>query len=112
MRRRTYTNVLIANGTSLSGPVDLGEQKLIGIAMPAAWTAAGLSFQGSNDNVTYTDLVDAAGAVLARTVGASQFSLVSGLDLPRYIKVRSGTLAVPVNQGADRTLQLTLEQES
>ena len=46
-------SVTIANGTSLSAAVNLGSGKLRGIALPAAWTAAVLSFQVSLDGTTF-----------------------------------------------------------
>ena len=48
----TLNSALIAAGTALSGPVPLGALTLVGISMPAAWTAAPLTFQVSPDGVT------------------------------------------------------------
>ncbi len=44
----TFT-ATIPSGQSLSAEVDLGANSLVGIAMPAAWTAADLTFQVSSD---------------------------------------------------------------
>jgi hypothetical protein len=98
----------IANGASLSAEVALGEKTLVGIVMPAAWDAAGLTFQASQDDVTFSELQDGSGAAISFTVSAGIFVAV---DPTRWrgitgIKVRSGTSGAPVNQTAQRTIQL------
>ena len=98
----------ISNGQSLSGAIDLGGARLAYIQMPASWTAAALTFQASADGVTYVDLYDNDGVEYSASVAASQGIIVPLTDFLgiRYLKVRSGTSAVPVNQGGDRTLTL------
>jgi hypothetical protein len=99
--------VTIANGASLSGSVDMGAARLVGIIMPASWTAAGLTFQCSSDNSTFYNMYDETGAELTWTVAASTYVTA---NFPtrwlacRYLKIRSGTSSVAVNQGAARTL--------
>jgi hypothetical protein len=102
---RSWFNVGIANGASLSDPIDLTGLVLVGLQMPAAWTAAAITFQASADGVTYAD-VYSAGAELSVTVSASQcVRLDSTIMLSfRYWKIRSGTSGTPVNQGAARTI--------
>lgn len=104
----TVQTATIANGASLSAAVDLAGNVLCGIAMPAAWTAAGLTFQASTDNATWLEYTDATGVAIGAVVAQGQFiqldpSTWAGV---RYIKVRSGTLAAAVNQGAARALGL------
>ncbi len=41
------TLVTIANGTSLSAAVPIGDHVPVGIAMPTGWDAAGITFQVS-----------------------------------------------------------------
>lgn len=100
--------VTIANGQSLSDAVDLGDKVLCAIQMPDAWTTASLTLQASYDGVTFAD-VSAGGEYEVSSVAASKFLLLhtsyvfTGI---RYLKIRSGTSGTPVNQGADRTLQL------
>lgn len=100
----------IANGASLSGVVDLGGRKLVAIDMPAAWTAANLTFQASCDGVTYDDLYDGA-AERTLTVAASRYQaqVISDWVGIRFLKLRSGTSGVPVNQGADRIISLVVQ---
>lgn len=102
---------LIANGSALSAGIPLGAKSLVGISMPAAWTAAALTFQVSPDGgTTYQELVDATGAAISFTVAAGTFIQLSsaawlGINM---LKVRSGTSGAPVNQAADRTIGLII----
>jgi len=104
----TFTNVTITNGTSLSPQVDLGNKVLVGIAMPAAWTAADLTFQVSVDGGTTWLNLQNASAEVDYKAAASQFVGVDPTFLRGFpsIKVRSGTATTPVAQGADRVLTL------
>lgn len=100
--------VTIANGASLSGAAALNNQRLVAIIMPAAWTAAGLTFQASDDGTNWFNLHDGAGTEVSLTVAASRYVRLAPLDWSRirYLKVRSGTSGAPVNQGADRIVTL------
>ena len=113
----TLNPATILNGTSLSGPVALGALSLAGISMPAAWTAADLTFQVSPDGgTTWQELFDGAGNAIDVKVAAGQFIML--LAEPTYdwrginmLQVRSGTVGVPVNQGADRIINLVTRSE-
>ncbi|CAN2532520.1 hypothetical+protein [Methylocapsa aurea] len=100
----------ILNGAALSGAVDLKEMRLSAIIMPAAWTAAALTFAVSADGATYYPLYDATGGAEASwTVAAGLYIANSNFALwkdIRFIKLRSGTAASPVNQGADRVITI------
>ena len=104
-----YQTATIAAASSLSGEVDLGAFQLVGINMPAAWTAAALTFQVSTDGgTTWTEMTTSAGAAVSYTVAASQFiaidpTLWQGVTA---VKVRSGTSGTPVAQGAQALLTL------
>jgi hypothetical protein len=97
----------IGIGAALSGAVDLGRTVLAGIVMPAAWTAAVMTFDVSADNATFVPL-KYAGAEVSLTVAASEgHSVDTSVFLGwRYLKVRSGTFATTVNQAAARTITL------
>jgi hypothetical protein len=103
------TTATIANGASLSDAVNIAHADLFAIEMPAAWTAASMTFQGSYDGSTYSDLYDDAGTEIAFTVDASRYVLIRtpaqffGL---KKLKVRSGASASAVNQGGARTINL------
>lgn len=103
-------NTTIANNASLSSAVSLGYTRVHRIAMPATWTTAALTFQSSYDGNTYNDVYTDSGeyTVSSSVVGASRTivldqSIFYGI---KWLKVRSGTSASPVNQAAARTLVL------
>lgn len=104
-------NVVIKDQTSLSNPVDLRENRLVGFIMPAAWTAANLTFVGAVDeDDTYHPIYDAAGNELVVTAAASRVIVdIPELAVCRFLKVRSGTSGTPVNQQADRTIKLLVK---
>lgn len=111
--------VTIASGASLSDAADLGDNYLVGILMPSAWTAAELTFQGSLDNSTFTNLywddVDNTTTgyeVVTTTAAASRLITLDWRKFAafRYVKVRSGTAGTPVNQAADRVLTLVVRK--
>jgi hypothetical protein len=100
----------IPDAGSLSGMLDCRSGYVEKIAMPAAWTAAGLTFQACESaDGTFLD-VQTGSAELALAADAGQCILV----LPDrwlggcYLKVRSGTADTPVAQGAERKLTLKI----
>lgn len=101
---RTAT-ATIASAASLSGPVCVGAGVPLAVQMPAAFTGAELTFQGSVDGTTYQNVVD-GGSEVSVTVAASQNVPLpaSVLAAFTFIKLRSGTAAVPTAEAADRTL--------
>lgn len=106
------TTVNIANGASLSGEADFGLTRLKAIVMPAAWTAAALTFQGHEDATTaVVDLFDGAAEISFAGAGGARILLLSEAQQKQFssirrLKVRSGTSGTPVNQGASRDLIL------
>ena len=111
-------NVTISSGASLSGAFDTGATtstaKIVGFIMPAAWTAADLTFQGSDDNTTFNDVYDdndaevTVQAAQARAIGLRNDAqqLLSSF---RYLKIRSGTTGTPVTQTPARTIVALLK---
>ena len=100
----------IANGESLSPAISLRDGRLMGIQMPATWTTADLTFQGSYNGGTFADVYDESGTEVTISADASQFIIVDPgkwLGLA-YLKVRSGTAASAVAQGGDRVIRLVL----
>lgn len=99
--------VLIANGASLSAAFEVGAGELVGIIVPSGWTAANLSFQASVDGTTFFNLYDNEGAEITAVVPVTTGCFLAwapNVKAPIYLKIRSGTLGTPLNQGADRTL--------
>jgi hypothetical protein len=111
-------NVVIANGASLSGEIDLQHFLPCGIIMPSAWTAASLTFAGAPENGaggagTFVPITNDAGTEYTVTVAASKAVMIDPVKLAgvRYLKIRSGTSSAAVTQGADRTLNVILRNE-
>ena len=81
------------------------------LQMPSSWTDAPLTVQGSLDEAdptSWADLYDHLGNEVVLTVIAGR-----GLTLPptmllgwRWLRLRSGLAAAPVNQGAERHITL------
>jgi hypothetical protein len=108
--RKTVT-ATIANGASVSGAVDLLGTSLLSFIAPAAWTTAALQIEVSADNSNWATVVNdqygsATGQYSAITAGAAYAVDTVALLGYRYIRLRSGSAASPVNQGADRTFTL------
>jgi hypothetical protein len=110
-RASTYRTATIANGASLSGELDIKDFVNGAIRMPSSWTAANLTFQGSEETGgTFEDIYDDSGNEATVTAAASRCLLLPAAVMAwRYIKIRSGTSATPVNQGAERSLVLVLK---
>lgn len=95
--------------------VNMGGRVLTGIYMPASWTTASLTFLASRDGTNFVPMFDSGGTEVAITAAASAFVAIrptAWFGALRYLKVRSGTSASPVAQGADRTLILVLADPS
>ena len=100
--------VAFAAGQSASAAVDLVNLHIIGIDMPATWTAATITFLVSVDGVTYKTTTDTTGAEITVTAAASTHVVVPPLSAPsaRLIKLQSGASAAAVTQVAATTLTL------
>lgn len=121
MARLSYQQVVIANGASLSGELDLRSHRLVAIDMPVTFTAATLGLVGcaqSDNNATapepFDTVTDSAGVEVAITAAASKYVVLTeahhaSLAGLARCKFRSGTLSVPVNQGQAVQLIAVLE---
>lgn len=108
---RQQIPVRILAGASLSGEVNVGPGAIIGIMMPAAWTAAGIALHalvipkvgataevfGAVQDEAGADFVLAAGPLANEFVALPPTKQLRGMG---RIRVLSGTIAVPVNQVA------------
>jgi hypothetical protein len=103
-----YVAVTIAQTASLSGAADLGGASLVAVAMPAAWTAANLTFQASEDGSTYNNMYDDLGNEYTVTAAASRYIVLDPSKFAgvRWIKARSGTATTAVNQTGERSINL------
>lgn len=102
--------VTIANGASLSDAAQVDGAALVGIVMPAAWTAANLTLQASHDDSTYNNMYDELGTEKTIVASTSRYISLNPADFlgTNSVKVRSGTSGTPVNQGGDRSIILVL----
>lgn len=100
--------VVIAESASLSSAVELPTATLLGFIMPSAWTAADVTYQGSNDGTTWYDLHSDTAGEITSTVTAGKLISVYGYDFAacKWLRLRSGTSATPVAQVAARTITL------
>lgn len=96
----------IANNASLSDAIDLQGCRAVAIRMPASWTTAVLTFQGSEDDSNYADVYTSGGTELQCAAAASRWIILEPQHFLgiRYLKIRSGTSGTPVNQGGARSL--------
>ena len=116
--RWTQTVVIPNAADGLSPAYEFGGgAKYMGLIMSAAWTAAGLSFQVGNTLAgTFYDLYTEAGAEVAIAAGptaartTSLDALLPYLSQFKFVKVRSGVTALPVQQAAPRTLTFIFER--
>lgn len=104
----------ILNGASLSNALFFNGKVTVALQMPAVWTAAAISFAGSNDGSTYVPVYDDQGTELSIAVGNALAAriIVDNAVLGKLrglhsFKIRSGLVAAAVNQGADRVLLVT-----
>lgn len=96
--------------------VELRDQMLVGLIMPAAWTAAAITFQA--DTVTtvvadgaYVDVYDDSGNEVSLTVAAARTVMLAKatrdlLEGIPFLRLRSGTTGAAVQQAADRAIGL------
>ncbi len=100
------STLTIANGASLSNAIDLGSLRLVAIVMPVAWTPADITFLGSVDGDTYSNVYLGDGVEYSVSADASRLIFIEPIyfSMIRYLQLRSGTAGVPVNQGAARVL--------
>lgn len=105
--------VVIPINTAITASINLEGRILVGVYMSAAWTPAGLSFQGSSDGATWYD-VHTDAAELTATAAAGIYVAFDPVNLwgITFLKVRSGTSGTSVNQAAARTLILMLGDAS
>ena len=103
--------VTVGAGTSLSAAVPTGTKTVCGMAIPAIWSAAALTFQVSVDGgSTWLDLYDVTGSEVSVTAAAGQYHAIDPVVFAaiNHVKVRSGTSGAPVVQTADRTITLVV----
>ncbi len=100
------------DATGLSAEIDLGGSSMQTILMPAAWTAASLTFSVAEaTSGTFRNAYDDSGTEVVVTTAASRaIPMPSELAGARFIKLRSGTSGTPVTQlSADKIITVLLK---
>lgn len=101
---------VIAEGESLSDAIDCSAGRISRITMPMEWDDADIAFQVSTDGQSYNELFRGNGdeynlkAAGGRTIIVDQNEWIPGL----WVKIRSGTYGVHVNQSARREFAIAL----
>lgn len=108
MRAQKIATATIALGQSLAPAVELQGAVPATILMPAAWTAAVITFQVGARSDDMHDLFDSTGVeVQVQTAAGRAVSLTPQSNWAfNWVAVRSGTSAAPVTQAAARALTL------
>ena len=104
-RRLTTIPVTFASGTSLTGAVDIGTGFLLGMIITQAWaTPANMSFMAAKESGgTFFNLFNDSNSEVLVSVSGSRAISFTGASVSdclapyRYLKLRAGTSAVPVN---------------
>lgn len=114
MKRLTkYETVTIANGTALSGAIDISRYSGMQVFMPAAWTTANVGFHVSyTEGGTYVKLHDKDDALveIASPTAAIAHNAPSEIFPSLFLKLWSQDGAgSDTNQGAARTIVLVLK---
>ena len=80
---------------------------ILGVILPTTWAKANITFQVSQDNVTFHDLFSDSGTEVSATVSATGAHAVTfdskGESVApfQYARIRSGVSATPVSQGTE-----------
>lgn len=100
----------IPESDSITPAIQIGGSALVGIVMPATWTAANITLQGSHDGVTFNNMYDSAGIEKTITAAAARYITLEPADFVGCdeIKIRSGTAAAHIDQDDARTITLVL----
>jgi len=101
--------VTIGNGQAVSNVADLVDAIPVAVVVPSTWTTADLTFQTSDDGRAYHDVYDEGGSELTVKATAGAWLIIPdayACGFGRYVKVRSGTAASPVNQAAAREVKI------
>lgn len=92
----------------MSDPIDIKNVGVALIGAPSNWTSANISFQISDDNITWFDLVDDDGSEIRRTFKAGCAIVLDPAlaQAVNYLKIRSGSRDGAVPQQTDAIITL------
>lgn len=100
----TFT-ATIPNTFQLSGAIDLGQKRAVGLILPAVFTGTSVTFHASADGVTFYDLYQ-DGALLTVAVGTSRRVALDPLAFfgVQHLKIKSASV-----EGADRIVTVVAQ---
>jgi len=108
---------IIHSGQSQSDPMDTKGWEPVAVQLPSVWTTANITFLAAEKfNGTYLPVYGPTATETKVTTGTTAKTIVftpttiGDLDGLRFLKLRSGTEASPVNQAADRVVNMLLKQ--
>ena len=102
--------VVIPSGAAVSAPLNMDQFSKALFHMPAAWTAADMSFQVSQTvGGTYLPLSDSSGVVTLTVAASGAYLIPTDVMAARFIKFWSQNADADENQGADRTIGVDLK---
>jgi hypothetical protein len=107
----TSVTVTILAGQAVSSAGDVSAGNVTMLLAPVDWTPANISFQLSEDNVTFRDLFDTDGKEVLKAMGPGRAMNVdtSYTAGSLWVKIRSGPRDNPVPQAADRAIILVIQ---
>ena len=108
--------VTIESGDSLQqGYIDGTERRVVAIAMPAAWTTAGITILSTpgipkTGLPTWYPVYDSSGSEMEISAAAGRWVVLDPRDTAsfRFVRLRSGTAAAAVDQAADREVTVVM----
>jgi hypothetical protein len=103
----TQVTAVIANGQTVSGAVNLADRLPVALQMPAAFTGASVSFQGSFDGTTF-QAVFVGGAAYSELVAASENVV---LDSSMFLGFRQIKVVSASAEGAARSVVVLLRTD-
>lgn len=104
-----YNSVVISDGESLADSLDLGNNRPIAFEIPSTWTTADITFQSwSYSEKKWVNMIDYQGNEIEYVPLTSTSCRINVYPIHfigvRYLKIRSGTSASPVNQSGDKRI--------
>lgn len=101
------TPMVISSGQSVSSAKNFYGATIFKFVFPAAWTTASLTFlESESENGTYTSVYSDSAERTISAAAANRTIRVYPADYfsVKWLKIRSGTAATPVNQGQNTTV--------
>lgn len=115
--------VEINNNQAISGAFNIGVADLIAIEMPATWAGTVITLQGKStgspdagtespdDQEAWKDVYDDTGTEVSLTVAGNRMVIIgtatkAAIAALRYLRIRSGTAASPVNQSPSKVIRI------